>query len=367
MIYFDNAATTRPSERALDKALEMFKTNFGNPSSLHNLGFMAEKAVLEAKDIITRRLPGGELIFTSGGTESNNLAIIGAANAYARSGRHIITSDIEHPSVKNVFKHLSKNGFLVSVIPADDKGYVDLERLYDSVTKETVLVSINHVASETGTVQNISGLAKAVKDKNPGVIFHSDCVQSFGRLDIDNKYIDLLSVSGHKLHAPKGVGALYIKKGVRIKPIMFGGNQQNGIRSGTENAPAIAAFGVSAAEAYEGINSNFNHVLDVKNKLLEIISLIDGVHVNGDALNGSPYILNLTFEGIKGEVLLHTLEDSEIYISTGSACSEKHKKRGGDESAVRFSFSRENTVLEAERCVEVLKRVVPELRRFMRK
>ncbi len=377
MIYFDNAATTKVSPSVAEKVAYMLGTCFGNPSSLHSLGFEAEREVNEAKNTLAKCLnvQADELYFTSGGTESNNLALLGLCHAYKREGNHIITTNAEHASILSALSHLSENGFDVTYIEANDEKTSDLDQILAAIRPETILVTVGHVNSETGRIQNIHALAKAVKEKKPSVIIHTDCVQSFGKLPIQANYIDAISISGHKLHAPKGVGALYVKKNVKIKPLLYGGGQQKSLRPGTENASSVAAFGLAAKIAHEQLATNATHVQQVKNRMLDIVHLLDGVHVNGDPnpTNNSPYILNLTFESLRGEVLLHALESRDIYISTGSACSEKYKKRQQtirskkEEGAVRFSFSHENTVAQAEQCLAALQAIVPELRRFVRK
>lgn len=378
MIYFDNASTTEVSQIVFDKVADVMKYKFANPSSLYNIGLEAENEIKSSKDIICTQLKinNDELYFTSGGTEANNTIILGTAYAYERQGKNIITTEIEHPSVKQAFKHLEQNGFNVIYLKVNKKGYINAEQLISNINDETTIISIMHVNNEIGTVQNIEELSKLAKSKNSKVIFHSDCIQSFGKYKINTKNIDLITISGHKIHAPKGIGAFYIKNGTKIKPLIFGGGQQKGLRPGTENIYAIAGFGIAAQAAYNNIQKNFTHVLNIKNHLAEIRKLIDGVTINGDFENGSPYILNMSFEGIRGEVLLHALEEKEIYVSTGSACSSRQKKYTGTvayldnskpENSLRFSFSENNNISETDTCIKALLQIIPTLRKYVYK
>lgn len=375
MIYFDNASTTKVSHEVSEKVIFMLEKCYGNPSSLHKLGFEAEKEIKEAKKNICDflKIDINDLFFTSGGTEANNLAIFGSAYANKRKGRNIITMPIEHQSVIMPFKKLEEDGFNVIYLDVDNRGYIDKNKLIENLNDETILVSIMYVNNEIGTIQDIEDIGNIIKKKNKDIIFHVDAVQAFCKHNINIKNIDLLSISGHKIHAPKGIGALYIKKGTKITPILFGGEQQNRIRPGTENSPGIAAFGMACKIAAKNMELNFKKVKNIKSTLMNIVNLIEGVKINGDAENASPYILNMTFEDVKSEVLMHKLEEYEIYVSTGSACSSSQKKhlnavdilnKEKTEGTVRFSFCDENTVEEAEKCVEILKEIIPFLRRF---
>lgn len=376
MIYFDNASTTKMSDEVIEYMYDFMKSGFANPSSLHSLGFGVEKEITKARKAVADVIKASpdEIYFTSGGTEANNTAILGVAEAYKKRGNRVITMSIEHPSVTDSYKELEKRGFEVITLDVDSKGYVSLNDLEEAVNEDTILVSIMYVNNEIGTVQNIEKIYEIIKKKNPNCIFHSDCVQAFCKHHISCKNADIITMSGHKIQSAKGVGAMYIKKGVRVNNLHFGGGQEKGFRPGTENTYGIAAMGKAALIADKNIDSNFEKVRSVKNTLLKITDELEGVYVNGDVENGSPYILNLSFENVKGEVLLHALENDEIYVATGSACSTRVKEkkklvdyvidgRGG--SAVRFSFSCDNTVDEAERVVESLKKHVPVLRRFV--
>lgn len=376
MIYFDNASTTKVNDTVLEKMYEFMKTGFANPSSLHKLGFEVEKEVTRARKIIAEAIKSepDEIYFTSGGTEANNTAVLGVADAYKKRGNRVVTMNIEHPSVTDSYKELEKRGFEVITLNVDEKGYININELEEAVNENTILVSIMYVNNEIGTVQDIERIYSVIKEKNKNCIFHTDCVQAFGKHKINCKNADIITISSHKIQGPKGIGAMYIKKGVRVSNLHFGGGQEKGFRPGTENTYAIVAMGEACNIAIKNIDENYKKVSEVKNALLKITDEIDGVYVNGDREKGSPYILNLSFENVKGEVLLHALENDGIYVATGSACSSRVKEkkkivdyvadgRGG--SAVRFSFSGENTVEEAEKVVESLKRQVPLLRRFV--
>lgn len=374
MIYFDNGSTTRVSDVVADKMYALLKTQFGNPSSLHSLGFQAEKELIASRKIIAAALGVGaeEIYFTSGGTEANNTAVIGTAMAYRSRGTHLITMSIEHPSVTDSFKYLESKGFQVTYLPVDEKGYVNIQQLKNAITDKTTLVSIMYVNNEVGTVQNIEEIARVIKETKKDCYFHVDCVQAFCKHKIPIKNVDLISVSSHKIHGPKGVGALYVRNGVRCESLHFGGGQEKGFRPGTENIAGIVGF--ACAVEYSGnLLEKAERVQKVKNTLLEGAMSLENVFVNGDEEKGSPYILNLSFQGVRGEVLLHALEDKEIYVATGSACSSKLKKKqkivdflvsGRGENAVRFSFCEENTTEQAEKVVQALKELVPILRKF---
>lgn len=374
MIYFDNGSTTRVSDVVADKMYALLKTQFGNPSSLHSLGFQAEKELTASRKIIAAALGVGaeEIYFTSGGTEANNTAVIGTAMAYRSRGTHLITMSIEHPSVTDSFKYLESKGFQVTYLPVDEKGYVNIQQLKNAITDKTTLVSIMYVNNEVGTVQNIEEIARVIKETKKDCYFHVDCVQAFCKHKIPIKNVDLISVSSHKIHGPKGVGALYVRNGVRCESLHFGGGQEKGFRPGTENIAGIVGF-ACAVENSGNLTEKAERVQRVKNTLLEGVMSLENVFVNGDLEKGSPYILNLSFQDVRGEVLLHALEDKEIYVATGSACSSKLKKKqkivdflvaGRGENAVRFSFCEENTTEQAEKVVQALKELVPVLRKF---
>ena len=320
------------------------------------------------------------MIFTSGGTESNNLAIIGTAMANKRSGMHLVTSKIEHASVKGAMQYLEEQGFRVTYLSTDSYGCVDLEELEKAVCEETILVSIMHVNNEIGTVQPIREIAQIAKKKNPGVFVHTDSVQGFGKLPVVPKRmgVDLLSVSGHKIHGPKGVGFLYIKDKVKIRPIIFGGGQQRDLRSGTENVPGIAGLGQAAFEAYEHFDEKIEHMFELREYFIEQLSGIERVSINGypDERN-APHIVSASFDGVRSQVLLNALEKSQIYVSSGSACASNKKtasatleaigiSKAQAEGTIRFSFSADTTKEQLEFCMQELKTLLPVLRKFKR-
>ncbi len=352
--YLDHSATTRCSERVQKMVCAAMDEAYGNPSSMHKKGMEAEHYVREAAQKIAKTLKVSEkeIIFTSGGTESNNLALIGAAMANRRSGNRLITTQIEHPSVLNTMEYLREQGFEVIYLPVDQKGVVLLDALREALDPETILVSMMQVNNEIGSVQPIAEAAKIIHENNARTLFHVDAVQSYGKMPIRPKTlgIDLLSVSGHKIHGPKGVGFLYRKEKTKLKPILFGGGQQYGLRSGTHNVPGIAGIGEAAAEAYENLEQKIAGLYELKDRLIAKTAAIDGIVVNGDAgRDSAPHILNLSVLGVRSEVMLHALEEYGIYVSAGSACASNHPQPSRTltalhltperiESALRFSF-----------------------------
>lgn len=380
-IYFDNAATTKPSSQVLEKVIAVLKDDYGNPSSLHLKGVEAEKHIKETTSVLSSLLKVGEdeIYYTSGGTESNNLAILGTAYAYHRTGKHIITTKIEHPSVYRTFQYLEDEGFEVTYLPVDSLGYIEGDKLKGLIRKDTILVSIMHVNNEVGTIQNIEKIGRVIKAANPNTIFHVDGIQSFGKISIPAKKwgIDLFSISSHKLHGPKGVGALYKRKEVRLIPLLYGGNQQKGLRSGTENVPGIAGLGIAAKDIYKELDVNNKYLYLLKNMLWTgIQESIEDVCIHGPSIEeGAPHILNIGFADIRAEVLLHALESKKIYVSTGSACASNQSHpsetlqslgltKDQVQGSIRFSFSKFNTKDEIEKCIEALIEIVPMLRRF---
>ena len=321
-----------------------------------------------------------EIFFTSGGTEGDNWAIYGTTEGYARAGKHLITTKIEHPAVTSPMKALEEKGYDVTWLSVDCKGHISMEELADAIRADTILVSIILVNNETGTIQNAEEIGKLVNKKIADTLFHIDAVQAFGKypIDVQKMKVDLLTMSGHKIHGPKGVGMLYMRKGLKVRPLLLGGGQQKGQRAGTENGAGVAALGVAADIAFRGLQENIVHVKEVKKTLLDGILEMPDTQLNGDDLDtASPYVLNVTFKGVRSEVLLHSLESKGIFVSGGSACDSR-KKNGSHvltamglpfeeiEGAVRFSFCRYNTVEEAKECLQVLKEIVPFLRRMNR-
>lgn len=383
MIYFDNAATTRALDEVADKVKYMLLENFGNPSSQNMAGVNAENEVIKARKIIAASINAepDEIYFTSGGTESDNWAIFGTAKGYIRSGKHMITTAIEHPAVLQPMRELEKNGWDITILGVDEKGYINIDELKAAIREDTVLVSTILINNETGTIQNAEEISKAIKSVNPHTLYHVDAVQAYGKYPINVKKmgIDMLSVSGHKVHGPKGVGFFYMKKGLKVKPIIFGGGHERGQRSGTENTPSIVGLAEAVKIDMAEMDKAVENVKLVKKTLAEgILNSIPMTYINGPSIEeGSPYVLNIGFEGLRSEVLLHSLEEKEIYVSAGSACNSKKKGAstvlsalGIDEKriegAIRFSFCRYNTVEEAEQCIEILKEKAAFLRKYMR-
>lgn len=385
-VYFDNAATTRVDEEVVNLMNEVMLKDYGNPSSLHNFGINAEKYIRESAEIISKilRCKEKEILFTSGGTESNNMALIGSALANKRNGNHIIISKVEHASVGNVASFLESLGFEITKISVDGDGKINIDELKNAIRDDTILISIMMVNNEVGSIMPIEDIGKIIKELNETrrnkIIFHVDCIQAFAKLRIypATLNIDLLSVSGHKFHGPKGSGFLYIKEKTKIKPIIYGGGQGGGMRSGTENVPAIAGIGLAAKKAYENFDEKINNLNSLKEYFMDRLLEIENVKLNSKK-DGVCHIINASFIGIKSEVLLHTLEDNGIYVSSGSACSNNSKKEKSDtlfnmglsdeelDSAIRFSLSRLTTKDEIDYTMEVLKANVALLRRFTKK
>lgn len=378
-IYFDNGATTRvfPEVREImDKVME---EEYGNPSSMHKKGLVAEHHLKRTREIIAKSLKvePKEITFTSGGTESNNLAIIGTALANQRRGKHIITSTIEHASVYNPYFFLEELGFEVTFLPVDEKGILRLDRLKEAIRPDTILVSVMAVNNEIGSVMPMEEIGKIIKEANPNAYYHVDCVQAYGKMRIfPRKWnIDMLSISGHKIHGPKGSGALYVRNGVKIKPILYGGNQEQALRSGTENVPAIAGLGTAAEMIYQNHEERVAHLREIKDYFLErVMTLPDVTNHSGEA----PHIASVSFLNVRSEVLLHALEDKGICVSAGSACSSNKPavsgtlkgiglKREEYESTLRFTFSCYNTKEEVDQAIEELEKLLVLLRRFVRK
>ncbi|MBQ1312223.1 MAG: cysteine desulfurase [Blautia sp.] len=381
-IYFDNSATTRCYDEVRDIVVKTMTADYGNPSAMHRKGVEAEEYVKEAARRIARilKVDPKEILFTSGGTESDNMAVIQTAMALKRSGNHVITTKVEHPAVREPVSYLEKQGFEVTYLPVDEHGVVKQQALQEALRPDTILVSIMQVNNETGAVMPVEEYGSLIKRLSPGAVFHVDAIQSFGKFPIypRRSKIDLLSVSSHKIHGPKGVGFLYIRSGVKILPLILGGGQQNGMRSGTDNVPGIAGMGLAAEMVYQNLEENVRHLRELRKYMIEGLAGIEGVHVNGMPFpEGAPHIISATFDGIRSEVLLHALEDRGVYISAGSACSSHKRKpsatlsamglsREQIESTVRISFSEENTLQEAEQALGILREQVSVLRRYAR-
>lgn len=383
-VYLDNSATTMVYPQVGELARKIMCEDYGNPSSLHRKGMEAERHIRTAKEQIARllKVQEKEIVFTSGGTESDNLALIGIARAYKRSGNHLITSAIEHPAILNTMRYLEEEeGFRVTYLPVDHNGQIYLDALQDALCKETILVSIMYVNNEMGAVQPISQAARIVKEFNRGILFHSDAVQGFGKYRIYPKRegIDLLSISGHKIHGPKGVGALYVSEKVRIKPILFGGEQQKNVRSGTENVPGIAGLGLASKQIYTNLEEKVAFMRALKAKFIEGLRTIPEVTVHGlTNEHSAPHIISVGIAGVRSEVLLHTLEEKGIYISSGSACASNHPGISGVlreigvaqellDATVRFSLSEFTTEEEIDYTLETLYNCIPVLRKYTRR
>ena len=381
-VYFDNSATTRCYEEVKDIVVKTMMEDFGNPSAMHKKGVEAEGYVKHSAQILARLLKVNEkeILFTSGGTESNNLALIGGAMANKRSGMHIITTAVEHAAVGQPAAFLEEQGFEVTILPVDERGVVRLDALEEALRPDTILVSTMYVNNEVGAVMPVAQIGAMVHEKSPKALYHVDAIQGFGKYRIYPKRlgIDLLSVSGHKIHGPKGVGFLYISEKAKVQPLILGGGQQGGMRSGTDNVPGIAGLGAAAELIYTDFEEKVEHLYQLKERMAEGLSQMENVLINGMPLReGAPQILSVSFLGIRSEVLLHTLEDKGIYVSAGSACSS-HKRKASStltaiglpanqkESTVRISFSEENTFEEVDYCLEVLREVMPMLRCYAR-
>lgn len=382
-IYLDNSATTRVYPQVTELIKRIMEVDYGNTSSLHRKGWEAEQYIRQARTELAALLKVGEkeLIFTSGGTESDNLAIIGAALANRRAGTHVITSSVEHAAVSASVHALEEFGFQVTVLPVDSEGRVDPEDLRAAIRDETILVSIMYVNSETGALQPVEALAKVIRETKPSVLFHVDAIQAFGKYRIypSRQGIDLLSVSSHKFHGPKGVGFLYVNSRVKLHPLIFGGGHQDGMRSGTENVPGVAGMALAAKMAYQHMDEKTAHMRELKDAFVRGVLQLPGTRVNGrtDELS-APHIVSVSFDQVRSEVLLHELEKHGIYVSAGSACSSNKPAvsatltamgiRGHAlEETLRFSFCEDNTMEEVEETLAVLNQVLPGLRRFVRK
>lgn len=379
-VYLDNAATTKAANEVVDIVTRVMLEDYGNPSSKHMKGVDAEKYVKNATQIIAKTLKcqEKEIVYTSGGTESNNMAIIGAAMANRRKGNHVIVSSVEHSSVKEPFNFLEQQGYKVTFLPVDSNGSVLLDALKEALDDETILVSTMMVNNEIGTIEPIEQISRIVKSYNEDIVFHVDAIQAYGKLKIIPKKlgIDLLTVSGHKIHGPKGTGFIYIKDKTRLKPIILGGGQQKGMRSGTENVPGIAGLGKAVELIY---NSDFDNkqqdMYELRKWFVSELCKIEGVTINGSEENAAWHVVSASFDGIKAEVLLHALEDKGIYVSSGSACSSNRPGFSSTlaaigldnkllDSTIRFSFCFETTKEELEYTISELNNLLPVLRKY---
>ncbi len=371
--YFDNSATTKPSDEVVKAMVKMLNSNYGNPSSLHHIGDMANYSLEHARETLAKSFgcDKDEICFTASGTESNNIAIMGVAHAMKRRGNRIVTTSIEHPSVLECMNQLESEGFEVIRLRVDENGFVSENELFDAVNENTILISMMYVNNEVGTIQPVKLIRTAVRRVGAPAIIHCDAVQAYGKLSCDVKDlgVDIMSVSAHKIHGPKGVGALYIKKGTRLAPYILGGGQENGVRSGTQNMPGIVGF-ATAVDEIGDIDANYRHVAELKKQLCDKISEMDGIQINSNSV--FPYITNISILGVPSEVLRNYLSSKSIYVSTGSACSKGHrsyvlKGMGMDvkdiDSAIRISFSRYNTKEEVDYLIEALVEAKEKLRK----
>ncbi len=383
-VYLDNSATTRAYDCVGDLVRKVMCQDYGNPSSMHAKGVQAEHYIKETKEILAKllKVKDKEIVFTSGGTESDNLALIGAARANRRRGNHLITSSIEHPAILNTMRYLEEEeDFRVTFLPVDRYGRVNLEALKEALCPETILVSIMYVNNEVGSVQPVQQAADIVKAYNKDILFHVDAVQGFGKYRIYPKKekVDMLSLSGHKIHGPKGTGALYIGEQVKIRPIVFGGEQQKNIRSGTENVPGIAGLGLAAKTIYDGLEEKVARMRALKARFIEGVQNLDDITIHGlyDETS-APHIISVGFAGVRSEVLLHALEEKGIYVSSGSACASNHPAISGVlkgigaqkeylDATLRFSMSEFTTEEEIDYTLETLYNLVPVLRRYTRR
>ncbi|EGT3615004.1 cysteine desulfurase [Clostridium perfringens] len=377
-VYFDNSATTKPLKEVREEIYYAMDEFWGNPSSLHKLGVKSQRKIEELQDSIAKKLNCSkeEIIFTSGGSEGNNMVIKGLVGA----NNHIITTAFEHSSVLNTYRELEKQGVNVTYLKVDNKGFIDLKELEEAINKNTVLVSIMHVNNEIGSIQKIKEIGKLIKEKSKRAKFHVDGVQGFGKFKIDLKEcnVDFYSVSAHKFHGPKGVGFIYMRKGLNLKSLITGGGQQGGLRAGTENIPGYMGMVKAMNIAYDSLEDSYNHVKELKEYFIEKLSKIDNIIINTpNSEEYSPYILNVSFLGTRSEVLLHMLEEDNIFVSTGSACSSKSAVAKGSyvlnamgleprciQGAIRFSFSKYNTLEEVNYTINSLEKSLKFLRRI---
>ena len=381
-VYLDNSATTRAYDSVGDLVRKVMCEDYGNPSSMHAKGVTAEHYIKEAKETLAKlmKVQDKEIFFTSGGTESDNLALMGVARANRRRGNHLITSAIEHPAVINTMRHLEEEGYRVTFLPVDRYGRIRLDALKEALCEDTILVSVMYVNNEVGSVQPIAEAASIVKAYNKDILFHVDAVQGFGKYRIYPRKlnVDLCTISGHKIHGPKGIGALYVGSHVRIQPIVFGGEQQKNVRSGTENVPGIAGLGLAAKLIYQDLDEKVARMRELKAHFIEGVQKIQDITIHGlyDETS-APHIISVGFAGIRSEVLLHALEEKGIYVSSGSACASNHPQISGVlkgigagqeylDATLRFSMSEFTTLEEIDYTLETLYNIVPVLRKYTR-
>ena len=381
-VYLDNSATTRCFDEVAQLAAKVMAQDYGNPSSMHLKGVAGEKYLRHAREVIAKNLKVNEkeILFTSGGTESDNMALIGTAFANQRAGRHLITTQIEHPAILQTMQYLEKQDFEVTYLPVDANGQVKLEELQRALRKDTILVSIMHTNNEIGSLQPIAEAGAIIKRFNPSIVFHVDAVQGYGKFRIQPKRmnIDLLSVSAHKIHGPKGIGCLYINEKIKIHPIIWGGGQQKGMRSGTENVPAIAGMALAIETIYKNLDEEIDKLYQLKQRFIDGAMKIEDVKINGlTGRDSAPHVVSLSVRGVRSEVLLHALEDKGIYVSAGSACASNKPSVSATlqaigvekdllDSTIRFSFSVFTTEEEIDYTLQNLYAIIPMLRKYTR-
>lgn len=381
-VYLDNSATTRALPRVAELVTKIMCEEYGNPSSMHRKGVEAEQYLRYARETLAGilKVQAKEIFFTSGGTEADNLALIGCAMAGRRQGNHLITTQVEHPAVLQTMQYLESQGFQITYLPVDAWGRISLQDLENAIRPETILVSIMHTNNEVGALQPIAEAGALIKRKNPGILFHVDAVQGFGKFHIYPKkmQIDMLSVSAHKIHGPKGVGLLYLREGAKVNPVIYGGGQQKGMRSGTENVAGSAGIALAAKMMYQNLDRDMERMYGLREMLISGVSQIEDVKINGcPGREGAAHIVSLSVRGVRSEVLLHALEEQGIYVSAGSACAA-HKPQPSAtlkaigvekdllESTIRLSLSVFTTREEIEYTVQALCEMVPMLRKYTR-
>ncbi|MDD2294526.1 MAG: cysteine desulfurase family protein [Eubacteriales bacterium] len=377
-VYLDNSSTTKPYPSVVRAVTRAMEADFGNPSSLHRMGLEAEQLIKEARSILARSLGASpkEIFFTSGGTESDNTALFGVWESRKRQGKRILTGSVEHPAVLRACEKLEKMGAEVIYLPVTTQGILDMEAFQEALNEDTILVSLMHVNNETGAVMPIGEVMRILKQRRIPAVFHTDAVQSYGKLDLDVRScpVDMISLSGHKIHGPKGIGALYVRDGLVSQPFLYGGGQESGFRSGTENVPGIAGFAQAVREQWSEPETRIARITQVKDYLLkQLTETITDLSFHTPA-DSAPSVLNIGFVGCKGEVLLHMLEQSDIFVSTGSACSSKKSgshvlaamglSKSQIEGAIRFSFSEDNDINQMDYVVEVIRKAVTSQRRL---
>ncbi len=378
--YFDNSATTRVFDSVKDIVVKTMTEDYGNAAAKHTKGVEAERYIREARSIIAKSLKveEKEIVFTSGGSESNNMALIGTAMANQRGGKHIITTNVEHSSVYNTLGFLQDQGFDITYLPVDSNGHISISQLRESLRPETILVSVMYVNNEVGSVEPIEDIGKVIKEEQPQALFHVDAIQAYGKYQIYPKRlgIDLLSVSCHKLHGPKGVGFLYIRKGVKIRSFIHGGAQERGRRAGTENVPGIVGFGAAVKAAFEGMEEHSAKIQKLRDYLTEkVLNEVPFCRLNGDREKRLPNNINFSFDFIEGESLLMMLDMKGICASSGSACTSgsldpshvllaiglPHERAHG---SLRLTLSEENTLDEMDYVADAIKEIVDRLRQM---